>query len=113
MALARYIEVAERSGVFSEGWRPWVIGTELQQICRTTFLVLAMLQHPTRAWSWGRFVLAYPSRNPSFSRAAAQYKRLLRDSSTFAANTLEELVQTQGALDGPTVTAFRERYLRW
>ena len=29
--------------------------------------VLAMLQHPSRRWAWGRFVLVSPSENPSFT----------------------------------------------
>ena len=79
-ALARYIEVAERSHAFADGWRDRVVNTELQQIWQDHLLVLSMLQHPMRKWSWGRFVLVYPSRNPSFARAANEYRAVLKDS---------------------------------
>ena len=108
-ALARYVEVAERSGVFVEGWRERIVGTELQQIWLDHLLVLAMLQHPSKRWSWGRFVLAYPKGNPSFTRAAGRYREVLRDGGTFEARTLEDLVETPG-LAGKTASALRGRY---
>lgn len=110
-ALARYVEVTERSRVFLDGWRERVLGTELQQLWQDHLLVLAMLQHPSRKWAWGRFVLVYPEKNPSFARAAAQYGALLKDAATFEARTIESLVGAAGALDEATVAAFRGRYL--
>jgi hypothetical protein len=109
-ALARYFEVTERSGAFIEGWRPLVVGTELQQIWLDHLLVLSMLQHPSGKWSWTRFVLVYPSENPSFGRAAAVYRSVLRDASTFEARTIEELLAAPGALPDATAAAIRERY---
>jgi hypothetical protein len=109
-ALARYTEVTERSSAFVEGWRELVIGTALQQIWLDHLLVLAMLQHPSGQWSWGRFVLVYPSGNPSFARAAAAYRAVLRDPTTFHTSTIEDILATPGALDLATVAAFRERY---
>ena len=66
-----------------------------------------MLQHPSRKWIWGRFVLVFPSANPSYASIAASYASLLRDSATFQARTLEAL------LDASVVPAreFRARYL--
>lgn len=110
-ARARYEQVTERAGVFYDGWQEQVIGTPLQQIWLDHLLVLAMLQHPSGKWSWGRFVLVYPAENPSFAAAAARYRQLLRDTSTFEARTIEELLRTPGALDAALVDAFAERYL--
>jgi hypothetical protein len=106
-ALARYIEVAERSGIFVDGWREKLLGTSLQQIWLDHLLVLAMLQHPSRKWIWGRFVLVFPSANPSYASVAGSYASLLRDSATFQVRTLEAL------LDASVVRAaeFRSRYL--
>ncbi|MBL0194005.1 MAG: hypothetical protein IPQ09_07225 [Myxococcales bacterium] len=112
-ALARYAEVTERSGVFVEGWRERIVGTDLQQIWLDHLLVLAMLQHPSRKWAWGRFVLTYPEGNPSFAGAAARYREVLRDEGTFEARTLEGLVGTPGVLPDETASALRERYFPW
>ncbi len=112
-ALARYVEVTERSGVFAEGWRERIVGTDLQQIWLDHLLVLAMLQHPSKRWSWGKFVLAYPEGNPSFAGASARYRGVLRDEGTFEARTLEDLVGTPGVLPDETASALRERYFPW
>ena len=77
-ALARYTQVTERSGIFVDEWRELIVGTDLQQIWLDHLLVLAMLQHPSKRWSWGRFVLVFPAANPSFVAAAAQYAGVLR-----------------------------------
>jgi hypothetical protein len=69
-ALARYTEVTERSGVFAPDWSQRIVGTALQQIWLDHLLVLAMLQHPSKQWTWGRFVLVFPAENPSFARRA-------------------------------------------
>lgn len=67
-ALARYEEVTERSGVFREDWRERIVGTDLPQIWLDHLLVLAMREHPSKRWTWGRFVLVFPSASPSFAR---------------------------------------------
>jgi hypothetical protein len=109
-ALARYVEVTERSGAFVEGWRERVLGTALQQIWQDHLLALSMLQHPSGKWTWGRFVLVYPAANVSFARAAAAYRAVLRDSATFEARTCEELLAAPGTLAEATRTALMERY---
>ncbi len=109
-ALERYIQVTERSEVFAEGWRARLVGTDLQQIWLDHLLVLAMLQHPSKRWTWGRFVLVFPAGNPSISSAASRYREVLRDRTTFEARTIEDLIGTQGALEPATVDALRERY---
>lgn len=108
-ALARYVEVTERSDIFVEGWREQILGTDLQQVWLDHLLLLAMLQHPSAGWSWGRFVLAFPAANPSFSSVAKRYGAVLRDRRTFEARTLEEL-NTDEAL-GDSARVLRERYL--
>ncbi|MGH7438041.1 MAG: PGN_0703 family putative restriction endonuclease [Polyangiaceae bacterium] len=110
-ALARYIEVAERSGVFAYRWRERIVGTDLQQIWLDHLLVLAMLQHPSKQWIWGRFILAYPAGNPSFASAVARYAAALADRSTFGARTIEELLAAPGAVGEGAGRSFRERYL--
>lgn len=110
-ALARYTEVTERSGVFKSEWRAVIVGTELQQVWLDHLLVLSMLQQPSKRWSWGRFVLVYPSENPSFARAAERYREVLTDTATFETRTIESLVDVEGVLPNEVVRTFRERYL--
>lgn len=109
-AMDRYAEVTERSGLFVEGWREKIVGTELQQIWLDHLLVLAMLQHPSRRWTWGKFALVFPAANPSFAAVAERYGNLLRDRSTFEARTIEEL-DLPATLGTDTAAAFSERYL--
>ncbi|HKP61880.1 MAG TPA: hypothetical protein VJV78_34350 [Polyangiales bacterium] len=109
-AMARYVAVAERSDAFLPGWQS-LQGSRLQAIWRRHLLALSMLQHPSRHWQAGRFVLVYPELNPSISSAAAQYRDMLRDASTFKAITLESLLHTQGALDRTTRDAIQARYI--
>jgi hypothetical protein len=105
-ALQRYIQVAERSKLFKPGWQAHVIETDLQQLWLDHLLVLSMCQHPSKRWSGGRFVLAYPSENPSFRAAAARYRDLLHDVSTFDEWTLEDMVRYL-----PNELLLRGRYL--
>lgn len=91
-AMQRYVAVTERSEAFRPDWQRHVVGTDLQQIWLDHLLLLSMLQQPSRAWSQGLFVLAYPLSNTSQAGAARRYRAILRDDSTFEARTLEELV---------------------
>lgn len=110
-ALERLVQVAERSGAFRPGATDEIIGSELQQLWRDHLLVLAMLQHPSRSWMWGRYALVYPEGNVSFARAAERYACLLSDTSTFVPMTLEHVLDPRG----PLPERFREplalRYL--
>lgn len=110
-ALARYVEVTERSGIFADGWRERIVGTDLQQIWLDHLLVLAMLQHPSKQWIWGRFVVAFPAGNPSFASAVARYADALADRSTFATRTIEDLLAAPGAVGEEAARSFRGRYL--
>lgn len=109
-ALARYVEVTERSGAFVDGWRERVVGTALQQIWQDHLLALSMLQHPSCRWTWGRFVLLYPAANASFARAAAAYRAVLRDQATFEARTFEDLLAVEDILIESTRAALIQRY---
>jgi hypothetical protein len=110
--LQHYIEVTGQSGEFREGWQAALIGTELQQIWLDHLLVLAMVQHPSRRWSWGRFVLVYPAENPSFARAVTAYRSVLREAAqTFEFRTIEGLLATPAALPVAVRAEFEGRYL--
>jgi hypothetical protein len=110
-ALQRYLDVSARSGQFVDGFKTWLVGTELQQIWQDHLLALAMQQHPSGRWTWVRFVLVYPADNTSFARAAAAYRRVLRSDETFEARTIEELISTPGAIAPETRRAIVARYL--
>jgi hypothetical protein len=109
--LWRYLEVADRSGVFARGATDAVKGrSDLAVMWLEHLLLLSMLQHPSGAWSWGRYVVVHPAANPDIVDACERYRTLLADDATFASVTLEELLES-GALPRPTAAALRERYL--
>ncbi len=106
--LPRYCEITDRSGFFGPGAIDAVNGTDLIHIWLDHLLVLSMLQHPSRAWRWGRLVIVHPAGNTDFADACSRYRALLVDQSTFSSMTLEELLDA-GVL--PPATALRERYV--
>ena len=108
--LARYREISERSGFFGPRSLDAVNGTELIHLWLDHLLVLSMLQHPSRAWRWGRLVVVHPAGNTDFADACDRYRALLVDESTFGSSTLEELLEAE-ALPKRTVKALRGRYL--
>jgi hypothetical protein len=108
--LPRYVEVKERSGVFTSKAIGAVNGTDLLVMWLEHLLVLSMLQHPSGTWRWGRFVVVHPACNTDFAEAFARYRELLVDESTYSSMTVEKLLDV-GALPVPTATALRERYL--
>jgi hypothetical protein len=108
--LPRYREITDRSGLFGPGAIDAVNGTELIHIWLDHLLVLSMLQHPSRAWRWGRLVVVYPAGNTDFADACSRYRALLVDQSTFASATVEELLDA-AAVPAQTAAALRDRYL--
>jgi hypothetical protein len=109
--LPRYLEVAERSGVFRAGATDAVEGrSDLAVMWLEHLLLLSMLQHESGAWSWGRYVVVYPGGNSDYADACARYRDLLADESTFSSMTVEELLDAE-VLPPQTTAALRERYL--
>jgi hypothetical protein len=108
--LRRYLEVSQRSGVFTSKAIDAVNGTDLLVMWLEHLLVLSMLQHPSGRWNWGRYVVVHPAGNSDFADACARYRELLVDESTFSSMTVEELLNV-GALPVRTTTALRDRYL--
>lgn len=108
--LQRYREVAARSGAFKPGATEALAGGPLQQIWLDHLLALSLLQDDASQRRWAKFVLVHPAENPSFARAAADYRTYLVDSSTFDVMTLEQLLEVSG-LPTQFANAFRERYL--
>jgi PD-(D/E)XK nuclease superfamily len=107
----RYVEVADRSGVFREGAIDSVKGrSDLAVMWLEHLLVLSMLQQESGAWSWGRYVVVYPAGNTDFVEACDRYRSLLQERSTFSSMTVEELLDA-GALPTRTGAALRKRYL--
>ena len=109
--LARYREVAERSGAFVPG----AIDTLQQRgdLCVMWIehlLLFSMLQHPSDGWTWGRYVVVHPAGNSDIVEACSRYRALVADDETFTAITLEHLVDTT-PLRRSTLAALRDRYL--
>jgi hypothetical protein len=109
--LWRYTEVHERSGAFtpaafdrvhgrSDLWSPW-----LEQL-----LLFSMLQHPSGAWTWGRFAIVHPADNVDMADMCNRYEALLEDATTFRPTTLEDVL-AGGALPAASARSLRERYV--
>jgi len=109
--LRRYLEVADKSGVFAPGATDSVKRrSDLAVMWLEHLLLLSMLQHESGAWNWGRYVVVYPAGNSDMLDLSARYADLLAERSTFASMTLEELLEA-GALPPGTTAALRERYI--
>ncbi len=108
--LARYREVFERSGNFTPAAFDAVNKTVLSVMWLEHLLVLSMLQQERGAWAWGRYVVVHPAANTDYADAAARYRELLTDPSTFSSVTTEQLIG-RGALPEATAKALRDRYL--
>jgi hypothetical protein len=108
--LRRYTEVTNKSLAFAPGAIKMFVGTELQQIWLDHLLALSMLQHSSRKWTWAKFVLVHPAKNPSYANAAKAYSKLLADRSTFEVHTLESLLESK-SFPKDAATKFQERYL--
>ncbi|HEX6147534.1 MAG TPA: hypothetical protein VF083_12205 [Acidimicrobiia bacterium] len=109
--MSRYVEVAERSGMFQRGALDVVKGrSALCVMWLEHLLLLSMLQHESGAWAWGRYVVVHPAGNLDYAEACARYRELLVDGSTFASMALEELLDAD-VLPKRTASAIRWRYL--
>ena len=109
--LPRNREVAQRSGVFAPGAIDLLGGrSELAVMWLEHLLLLSMPQHPSGAWTWGRYVVVHPAGNVDVAGLCARYRDLLADDSTFATLTIEGLLDA-GVLPASTTTALRQRYL--
>jgi len=109
--LTRYLEVAERSGVFKPGATDVVKGrSDLAVMWLEHLLLLSMLQHSSGRWGWGRFVVVYPAGNSDVAEACTRYADLLVERSNFSSVTIDELLDA-GVLPARTAAALRRRYI--
>ncbi len=109
--LKRYVEVAQRSGAFKRDALGSLKGRSgLAVMWLEHLLLLSMLQHPSGAWNWGRYVVVHPAGNVDVADGCARYADLLADVSTFSSMTMEELLD-KDALPPRTAGAVRGRYL--
>jgi len=107
----RYLEVARASGAFADGALDGLVARSgLAEMWLEHLLVLSMLQHRSGAWQWGRFVVVHPAGNPDYAEGCPRYADLLRDRSSYASTSVEDLL-APGALPGGTAARLRERYL--
>jgi len=106
---ARVMEVCERSDVFTPEVRRLLGRTDLAVLWLEHLLLLSMLQHESREWAWGRYVVVHPADNADVVDLLARYRSYLADDSTFASMTLEDLFASR-ALPAATTRALRARY---
>jgi hypothetical protein len=103
-------EIARRSGVFAAGAVDAADRTDLLVTSLEHLLLLSMLQHESGTWSWGRYIVVHPADNTDFADICTRYTDLLNERSTFAAATIEALLEGEALLP-KTRKALRERYL--
>ena len=78
-----YVGVAERSRAFS---RPAI--AQLQQrsdmcvLWLEHLLMLSMLQHASGRWTWGRYLVVFPSGNVDVEDLTTRYRATLSDDNT-------------------------------
>lgn len=109
--LARYLEVAERSGAFAPAALDQVKGrSALAVMWLEHLLLLSMLQHASGGWSWGRYIVVHPAGNSDLRESCSRYRGLLADEATFASVTLEDLLDA-GVLPPKAARELRERYI--
>jgi hypothetical protein len=109
--LARYVDVAERSGAFASGAIDSLKRRgELAVMWLEHLLMLSMLQHPSGEWTWGRYVVVYPAGNSDLAELCERYREVLASGSTFTAMTLEAMLGA-GAFPVETVSLLRGRYV--
>jgi PD-(D/E)XK nuclease superfamily len=103
-------KIARRSGIFAPGAIDAADRTDLLVTSLEHLLLLSMLQHESRRWSWGRYIVVYPAGNVDVAGVCSRYAELLTEHSTFAVATIESLLDT-GALPPERRTILRERYI--
>lgn len=106
----RYSLVTKNSTIFTDNAVDEIIGTDLQQIWLDHLLALSILQESPKKWSWSKFILIYPAKNPSYRRATDRYKKYLKNLTSFEVNTIESLLE-KGILDNEISAEFTERYI--
>ena len=107
--LGRYVAVAKKSGAFRQGAIDMLSKrSELAVVWLEHLLLHSMLQHTSRRWTWGRYVVIYPAENTDWAELCKRYQELLVDDSTFTPMTLEQLL-AGGML--PAGDVLRDRYL--
>ena len=109
--LWRYREVHEHSGAFDTAAFDAFKGrSDLVAPLARAPPAVSMLQHPSGAWTWGRYLFVIRSGNVDMADADARYRSQLADDSTFSSMTLEALLAAK-VLPRATTAALRDRYL--
>ena len=107
--LRRYVQVAERSRAFAPGAVDSLKAkSDLAVMWLEHLLLHSMIQHESRAWSWGRYIVVHPVGNSDLVDQCDRYSALLKDTSTFASVTLEDVIDADAL---PAADALRNRYL--
>ena len=109
--VSRYVQVADRSGVFAPGAIDSLKSRgELAVMWLEHLLMFSMLQQQSGEWTWGGHVVVYPAGNSDIAELCERYRSLIVDGSTFSTITIEELLAAR-ALPQQTTAALRDRYI--
>ncbi len=108
--MSRFVEIHDRSGAFEPGSADMFKRSRLSLIWLEHILLLSMLQHESRQWTWGRYVVVHAEDNRDVAGAIDEYRTVLTDDATFASATIEDLLAAK-VLAPKTTAALRRRYL--
>ena len=108
--ISRFVEIHDRSGVFSPGAVDVINPSRLALIWLEHLLLLSMLQHESGPSTWGRYVVVHAEGNTDVAHANDEYRTLLADDATFTSATIEDLLSAK-VLAPKTAAALRRRYL--
>lgn len=110
MRCNRYRSIASDASIFSSKSIESLLGSHLQQIWLDHLLALSMLQDSSTHWTWVKFVIVYPEKNPSFDKAAREYAGYLSDQSTFEYRTVESFFDSS-VFSQQEKEDFQDRYI--
>jgi hypothetical protein len=108
--LPRFVEIHDRSAAFAQGAVDTINPSPLSVMWLEHLLLLSMLQHESRRWTWGRYVVVHPQGNTDIAHNTDEYRTLLADDATFTSATIEDLLSAK-VLAPKTAAALRRRYL--
>jgi hypothetical protein len=108
--LPRFVEIHDRSAAFEPGTVDVLQRSSLSAMWLEHLLLLAMLQHDSGRWTWGRYVVVHPAGNTDIAHASDEYRSLLADDATVTSTTIEDLLSAK-VLAPRIGAALRRRYL--
>ena len=106
----RYRAVAAQARVFQSGAIDELARRgDLCTMWLEHLLVHAMVQHPSKEWRWGRYIVLHHPDNSDIVDASNRYRKMLADHTTFTATSIDRLIDS-AVLPTTAASAIEARY---